>query len=270
MAVLELGPQDKIYYEHEAPSRADAATFVFVNAITGDASMWQVEVGPALRDAGFGTLAYNFRGQAKSGFTPGTPLDEALIVGDLQRLLADLQVSKAVLVGLSIGGLYAAKAMLGGSEVSGLVLINTLRKIGLRLAWINDMALRIMEVGGAALMRDVMSPQLFGPKWLAANRKDCMVPNPEYPPLAPDTGTFSLLQNMSGADWELPYEQIQCPVLAVTGPNDRVFYEPKIVAELLARMPNATEVIFPEAGHMLPVEVGPPLAEALSKFAANL
>jgi pimeloyl-ACP methyl ester carboxylesterase len=35
-------------------------------------------------------------------------------------------------------------------------------------------------------------------------------------------------------------------------------------------MPNATEVIFPEAGHMLPVEVGPPLAEVLSKFAANL
>jgi len=39
---------------------------------------------------------------------------------------------------------------------------------------------------------------------------------------------------------------------------------------LLARMPNVTEVIFPEAGHMLPVEVGPPLAEELSKFAANL
>ncbi len=270
MPVLEIGPQDGLYYEYDAPQRPEAATFVFVNAITGDASMWQAEVGPALREAGMGTLAFNFRGQAKSPFTPGTALDEALIVGDLQRLLAELQVPKAVPVGLSIGGLYAAKAMLGGSEVAGLVLVNTLRKIGVRLAWVNDVALRIMEVGGAALMRDVMSPQLFGPKWLEANRKDCLVPNPEYVPLDPNAGAFSLLQHMSGADWELPYEQLQCPVLAATGPNDRVFYEPEIVAELLARMPNVREVVFPEAGHLLPVEVGPAFAGELVKFATNL
>ena len=270
MPVLEIGPQDGIYYEYHALKRSNTATFVFVNAITGDAGMWQAEVGPTLREAGYSTLGYNFRGQAKSPFTPGTPLNEALIIGDLQQLLASLQVPKPVLVGLSIGGLYAAKAALGGSELAGLVLVNTLRKIGPRLAWVNDMALRVMEVGGAQLMRDVMSPLLFGPEWLKANRKDCLQPNPEYKPLDPETGIFSLLTHMAEADWDLPYEQLQCPVLVATGPNDRVFYDAEIVVELYSRMPNAQEVVFKEAGHMLPVEVGPAFAEELKGFAAEL
>ena len=52
MPVLELGPQDGLYYEYDAPMGAGACTFVFVNAITGSTDMWQGAIGPALRDAG--------------------------------------------------------------------------------------------------------------------------------------------------------------------------------------------------------------------------
>jgi hypothetical protein len=49
-----------------------------------------------------------------------------------------------VVVGLFIGGLYAAKSILAGLDVAGLVLINTLQKSGLRLDWINTGTLRAM------------------------------------------------------------------------------------------------------------------------------
>jgi hypothetical protein len=44
-------------------------------------------IGPALRAADYGTLVYNFRGQADSTFTPNTDLGPATIVADLKRIV---------------------------------------------------------------------------------------------------------------------------------------------------------------------------------------
>ncbi|MEO1842567.1 MAG: hypothetical protein ABGY21_13815 [Pseudomonadota bacterium] len=74
MPLLKLGPNDGLYYEHSHPANTGAPTFVFVNPITGSVDIWQAEVGPALRDAGYGTLAYNFRGQPDSPYQEGTSM----------------------------------------------------------------------------------------------------------------------------------------------------------------------------------------------------
>ena len=125
MSFFEIGPNDSLYYEYEPPSGNQPLTFVFINAITGDTGMWQAEIGPTLRDAGYGTLAFNFRGQAKSTASEGLAFDEALITGDLIRLLQHLNPPNPVLVGLSIGGLYGSWAYLGGIPAAGLVLVLT-------------------------------------------------------------------------------------------------------------------------------------------------
>ena len=138
MAVHHLDAGNGLFHLHTAPRRPGAATFVFVNALTGSTDHWEAIVAPALRAQGFGTLSYNFRGQTDSPFAPGTALTPALIAADLGRLLAALAPPHPVLVGLSIGGLFAAHAILAGAAASGLVLLNTLREIGPRIAWIND------------------------------------------------------------------------------------------------------------------------------------
>lgn len=269
MAMLEIGPEDALHYEHDAPSAAGGVTFVFVNAITGDTTLWQAKVGPALRAAGHGTLAWNFRGQPKSRFRAGTRLDDRLIIDDLKRLLADLQPTRPVLVGLSIGGLYAARAVAEGAEAAGIVLLNTLRKIGPRIAWINDSTARVMEVGGPALMRDVMTPLLFGPDWLAANRKDFLKPGARYEPMDTSSGQFELIQRMAEADWRIPYERLALPTLVVSGLCDRVFYDAADVAELFGRLPQARRIDLPGAGHMLPAEAPERLTELLLGFATD-
>jgi 3-oxoadipate enol-lactonase len=83
MSVLSISDTDGLYYEYDKPIKDGGKTFVFINAITGDASMWLVSVSPALRDHGHGTIAYNFRGQANSPYADGLELTEHVIVDDL-------------------------------------------------------------------------------------------------------------------------------------------------------------------------------------------
>ena len=61
--------------------------------------MWQAEIGPAMRKAGYGTLAFNFRGQAKSTAKEGLVLNEPLITADLMKLLEHLNPPNPILVG---------------------------------------------------------------------------------------------------------------------------------------------------------------------------
>ena len=89
MARLEIAPGENLYYEYDAPG-ARATTFVFVNALTGNTGMWRGGIAPALRDAGFGTLCYNFRGQAETEFGESTELTPELAVEALNRLLDHL------------------------------------------------------------------------------------------------------------------------------------------------------------------------------------
>lgn len=254
MSQLELSPGNSLYYEYTPPSKSGANTYVFVNPITGDVSLWNAVIVPALQAEGYGTLVYNFRGQANSPYSQGTDLTEQVIVSDLRAILDHCQPSDAVLVGLSIGGLYAAKAYLQGAAVKGLVLVNTLRRITVRLDWMNQATLRAMQVGGPDLMKDLLFHLLVGEPFQEANRKDFLKPDTKYAPLPVDTGAYNLLTWMGKTDWDIDWSALKCPVLMLQGLQDRVFYDPAIVAELQATIPNVSRVDVPEAGHMLPAE----------------
>jgi len=188
------------------------------------------------------------------------------IVGDLRTLLNHVQPPRPVLVGLSIGGLYAAKAYLAGEAVAGLVLINTLRRITPRLAWMNDATVRAMQVGGPDLMKDLLFHLLVGEQFQEAHRNEFLKPDTKYEPLPEDSGAFNLLTWMGKTDWNIDWSKLDCPVLLIQGQQDRIFYDPPIVAELTAKLPNAISVNVPEAGHMLPMEVPDAFLAALDGF----
>jgi hypothetical protein len=112
--------------------------FVFFNALTGDTTNMEAPIAPPLREAGRGPLADNTRGPVDSRFSPDVVLDADLVVAGALRLPEHVQPSRPVRVGLSIGGLFAARAWLQGVQARGLVLINTLRQDSARLRWIGD------------------------------------------------------------------------------------------------------------------------------------
>ena len=268
MTELAIAGGESLYYEHEEAGAA-GKTFVFVNALTGDTSMWEGAIGPALRDAGYGTLSYNFRGQARTSFGDDTDLTPDLIVADLNRLLDHLAPQRPILVGLSIGGLFAAQAQLAKPRCAGLVLINTLRKPGRRLDWINRTMVELARLGGSRLVMAANLPVVINPDFLTI-LWDRTFEGGAFAPLDPKDGMFRLMAGSGEADWDLPYEDLDLPVLVMTGEHDRLFRIDADVTELTARLPQATSVRFSDAGHLIPAEQPEAFIRELLTFAEGL
>ncbi len=268
MSYLERDGGGALFYEHASPTNGNH-TFVFVNALTGNAASWQAEIGPALRNKGFGTLVYDMRGQANSRFAPDDRLDEELIVSDLCALMTEVSPASPIFVGLSIGGLFALKATLRGIDATGMVLINTLRKPRLALHWTNEAVTRGARIGGTQLVMDMFLPFLVGPAMLEKMREKCLGDS-GYTPADEAGGDMQLLANSRAVDWDFPYESITIPTLIMTGLHDRVFYVPDDVRHLQSRIPNVRATEFPDAGHLIPMEDAPGTVDALVSFAGSL
>jgi len=269
MPVFEISPGNALAYDYRPPAAPAAVTFVYFNALTGDKSMWETAVDAALAPSGHGMLAFNYRGQAGSPFTAAS-FSEASIVADAAALIQHLQPPRPVYVGLSIGGLFAARTYLDPAAPSalGLAFINTLRRDGQRLRWLNDALVRAVEVGGLDLLRDLYAPLLFNEQWQRDNRQS-FLKDTGYAPPAPGDGELLLLKSAATADWDLPLERIRIPVLNVTGLQDRVFLDSTDVEALLQRLPDARRVDMADAGHLIPAERPAALAESLAAFAAR-
>ena len=272
MPSLTINSQNALFYLYNAPTAPEGKTFVFFNALTGDTGMWEESIGDILRSRGHGTLSFNFRGQADSPFGQNIRITADLIVDDARRLLNHVKPKNVVLAGLSIGGLFAARTWhegIDGIDCDGLVMINTLRREGPRLKWINDALVRCVEIGGLDMFRDLYAPLLFNEEWQETNRHAFLKPE-HYTPISKKSGHYNLLSNAGTANWNFPYEELALPVLLVTGLQDHVFLDLAIVDELSARIPNAERIDMENAAHLLPAERPQELAGILSDFAARI
>jgi pimeloyl-ACP methyl ester carboxylesterase len=266
MARLEIDDSNALFYLYTAPSRANAPTFVFVNALTGSTDAWEAVIAPKLQAKGFGTLSYNFRGQDWSSFDPAIELTETVIVEDLRRLVEAVAPPRPVFAGLSIGGLYAAKAVLAGTPAAGLVLLNTLREIGPRIAWVNEAMPLLVSFGGVRLFLDAVFPMLVGAEFAARMHGDFLKGG--YEPLPPEHGHMNLMRNARTTDWSIDWSALALPVLNITGHQDRVFLDPEVVDRLFATLPDARREDWTDAGHLLPQERPERLADSLAGFGA--
>jgi len=267
---MALSPHNGLSYKYIAPNSADGFTFVCFNSLTGDKTMWETGIGAKFINQGHGLLTWNMRGQANSPFSNGE-IHEDNIVADAIRLLKKVEPQNPVFIGLSVGGLYAAKVHLGKESYPclGLVLINTLREIGPRLSWINKSLVRLVETGGLDLLRDVYSPLLFGEKWQAQNREN-FLKSYSYTPIKKNDGAWHLLKAGENTMWNVNWETINVPVFNITGLQDQIFRNDKVIAEMLTEFQNIKSIEYKDAGHMIPVEIPEQLAKDILKFIERL
>lgn len=264
MAKLQFDGRNSLFYLHSPPKENNAPTFIFVNALTGSTDHWERVVAPALRANGFGTLSYNFRGQDKSSFSPEIELTNSFIVNDLASLIEELRPSRPILTGLSIGGLFAAQAYIRHRQAVGLVLLNTLREINPRIAWINDALPHYVAIGGAALFMGLIMPLLTNPDFAAEVREGYLTG--PYLPLDSAHGHSNLMRNSVDTDWNFDWASLDLPVLSITGLHDRVFRDPEVIDRLYSLLPDARREDWDDAGHLLPLERPERLAESLNRF----
>ncbi len=268
MTYFKLDEKNQIFYEYVKPENGKT-TFVFVNALTGNVSAWNGDIGLQITKQGHGYIAYNFRGQDKSKFEESLTLDTELIVSDLIKLIEYLNPNKVVLVGLSIGGLYASLAIEKGINALGLVLVNTLRKQNSRLKWINKTMVNAASVGGSALLMDMNMPVIASPMFLDKMEKNAL--NPEnYIPFNENDGVFKLMKGSLNANWDFNWRSLELPVLVMTGHYDRVFRVPEDIDELSSQISNCKRVEIEDCGHLIPLENPLLFSEYLINFVKKI
>jgi pimeloyl-ACP methyl ester carboxylesterase len=268
MAQHRIDDQNSLFHIHHRPARAGAPTFFFINALTGSTDHWEGAIAPVLRDAGFGTLSYNFRGQTDSAFAADLDLTNEVIVDDILTLNKALRPERPILVGLSIGGLFAAQARAKGLDAAGIVLLNTLRKIGPRIAWVNDALPKIVAEGGVQMFLDIMFPMLVNPDLAAQVRPNFLKGG--YAPLDPSHGHMNLMRHSPDTDWNFDWSSLDLPILSITGNHDRVFRDPEVIEALYATLPDARRLDWEDCGHLVPVERPDNLAAALLSFGKEI
>ncbi|WP_127143933.1 alpha/beta fold hydrolase [Pelagibacterium montanilacus] len=265
---VEIDDDNAIHAIHHRP-QANLTTFVFANSMGASTEVWEPVIAPLLREKGYGTLSFDYRGQGKSRYGATALLEPDEIISDIGLVCERLQPQRPVLVGLSIGGMFAARAWLAGTRAEGLVLINTLRKPTAQTEWINTLEDRLIAIGGTELLFDVLRPVLSGRDELERMRPSHLREGGYYTAPPPDNPRLRLAHGVHKADWALPYEALMLPTLVLTGLHDRLFRIQEDVDELAARLPDATVITFPDGGHGLQAEHPERFVSALTAFSAR-
>lgn len=250
--MIGLDGLNAIHVIHHEP-QSGQQTFVFLNSMGANTDVWEARIAPDLRQQGFGTLSLDYRGQGKTVFGTNALLEPSEIIADIGRVLTLVDPVRPILVGLSIGGLFASSALLAGLRAEGLVLINTLRKQNAQVEWINTLEERLIGIGGMPLVLDVLRPVLSGVDQLEKLRPSHLT-SEAYTPWPTDHPRRRLAEGVKKANWDIAWQDLQLPVLVMTGLNDRLFRIQDDVDELLARLPHATLVTYSDGGHSLQAE----------------
>jgi 3-oxoadipate enol-lactonase len=184
-------------------------------------------------------------------------------VHDLNGLLAALDISRAILIGISVGGMIAVDfAAANPGRVAALVLCDTFSKIGTAEMW-NDRIHRLRAHGMTTLSNTILS------RWFAPDFQM------QYPaayrgygnmllrmPVEGYTGTCEAIRD---ADLTDIVHTIQTPTLILCGALD-VSTPPVLVRELTNMLPNARYVEVENAGHLSCIENPAAVTAAIQTF----
>ena len=224
----------------------DAPVVVFGGSLGSDVRMWEPQVVPLL-ERGFRVIRYDTRGHGASPVPPG-PYDLDDLGADFLTMLDDLEIERAHLVGLSLGGMTGMwLGVHAPDRIASLVLCCTSAKLGPPQMWA-DRAATVRAEGTGAVARPGVS------RWLT----------PGYIERHPDRAAF-LRAMIAGVPAEgyaaccgaiermdlldvLP--KITAPTLVIAGADDPAT-PPEGHADLIAAgIPGARLEVVADAAHL--------------------
>jgi pimeloyl-ACP methyl ester carboxylesterase len=241
---------------------------VLLHAFPLNADLWRPQLERRLR--GWRFLAPDLRGFGRPA--PAAPFTIDDMASDVVSFLDALEIEKAVIGGLSMGG-YVTMAMYRAApeRFTGMVLANT--RAGAdspdgRAA--RDKMVQLVRQQGPAAVADQMLPKLLGETSRTAR--------PALEPLVRRLIESNSAEGIEGAiaairdrpDSMITLERSAVPVLVITGEEDAII--PVSESEAIARaVPRAQLVVLTAAGHLSSLEVPDDFSEALGNFLrANL
>lgn len=243
---------------------ADKPVIVFANSLGTDFRIWRdVIVGLA---GDFPIVTYDKRGHGLSdvGTAPYSMDDH---VDDLAGLLDHLKVKKAIICGLSVGGLIAQGLYARRPDlVDGLILCDTAHKLGTEESWNTRIA--AVEKDGIASIADGVLKLWFTPDFHDKRQADLVGYRNMLTrqPLAGYAGTCAALRD---ADYTEAAKAISVPTLVVVGDHDGST-PPALVRSMADLIPGSRFKIIDGAGHIPCVEQPAVLTSLMRRFIARL
>jgi 3-oxoadipate enol-lactonase len=237
---------------HYLESGAPGAEIVFLlHGLGATCESWALQI-PALESHGFSVLAPDARGFGRSSY-PGGSTSIAEMSADFAALLEHLQTGPVVVVGISMGGTHALQLAISHPElVRKLVLVNTFSH--LRPSRLNDwiyFALRFLLVHTVGLHIQARSvtyrlfPHPEQEIFRQALIEQIMQANP--------AGYRAAMRALAGFNADPYLAEIRCPTLIITSTDDTTV-NPSLQRKLAQGIPNALQILIPQAGHAVIVD----------------
>ncbi len=233
------------------PNPAGNPVVLLLHGLGADANSWILQI-PALSTAGFRPIAVDIPGFGQSPFD-GNGWSIRRVAADMADLLEELQSGPAHIVGLSLGGTIAQQfAMDSPLLTRKLVLVSTfavLRPDNLSGWYYFIQRFILVYTHGLPAQAKVVAQRIFPDprdeqvrKILVEtiSRADPRV----YRKAMASLGLFNSVNRLI---------EIKAPTLVVTGAEDTTV-NPARQRLLVDGIPNARQVIVPNAGHAVPVD----------------
>ena len=257
---LAFLPDTRLHYRLDGPG--DGPALVLVHDLGGDLAMWDGLL--PLLPAGLRVLRPDLRGHGGSD-VPEAPYAMGALVRDAERLMDQLDLREAAVVGAGLGGMVAlALAVKRFDLVRGLVLTGTAARLGTEAQW----AERIAQVraGGMAAIYGGLATRMFARAFRGS---------PAFEPwramilATPPEGYAGCAAAVSGTDLYAPTAGLRLPALAIAGSEDGIT-PPDLVRETGALIPGSRFALIRGAGHWPFAERPGAFAEALAGFLTGI
>jgi 3-oxoadipate enol-lactonase len=252
-----------LHYRARAAANG-AATIVFINSLGTDFRIWDAVV--AALDTNLGIIVYDKRGHGLSslGETRYSIADHS---GDLAGLMDVLDISSAIICGLSVGGQVAQQLYFDRPDlVSGLVLCDTAARIGEPDFWHRRIE-TISRHGLASVTNGIME------RWFSAAFRTSG--DPLYAisramfERQPVEGYLATCAAIAGFDRRADTAAISVPTSVLVGSEDGAT-PPDLVRAFADAIPDSDFQIIDGAGHLPCIETPEPVAAAIAALAARV
>jgi 3-oxoadipate enol-lactonase len=241
---------------------------IFLHGFPFDQTMWESQA--ALCKPDFRVVTYDQRGHGKSEAGDGRYFFE-FFIDDLIRLMDMLQIEKAILCGLSMGGYVALRATERHPErVRALVLCDTRSEADADAAKLNRAAdLRLIQEKGVApfaeaFLKKALSPSTHSEQPAVVDRVRRMIlGNPR------EGVEGTLIALATRTDTTPSLARIQVPTLVLVGAEDAIT-PPAAAVALRDHMAQSSMAVIPKAGHLSNLENPVEFNRILLEFLRNL
>ncbi|MDP3683615.1 MAG: alpha/beta fold hydrolase, partial [Ignavibacteria bacterium] len=241
---------------------------IFLHGFPFDQNMWDAQVEFLKND--FLCVTYDIRGLGKSHPGDGQFTME-MFADDCLTIIAELELDKPVLCGLSMGGYLGFRVLERAQEIfSAAILCDTRAESDSDTAKLKRAnGVRQINTEGVEKFVAGFVPNCFSEKFKTEQAEEYNVyleRSKKSNPLGVK-GCLLAMQGRTSITLFLP--QIKIPTLLLCGVEDNLT-PPAEMKEVADKIPNSKYLVVPEAGHMTPIENPEFVNKAIKDFLSGL